>query len=55
MLRLARRAVDQEAQGRGVGTLLLRAVFQIARDMAGSVGCGGDAGSEAGQGDLRTP
>jgi len=41
ILRLARLAVDQSAQGRGVGKLLLRAVFQITRDMAESVGCVG--------------
>ncbi len=41
ILRLARLAVDEKAQGRGVGKLLLRAVFQIARDMAESVGCVG--------------
>lgn len=41
VLRLARLAVDQNAQGRGIGKLLLRAVFQIARDMAKSVGCVG--------------
>lgn len=39
ILRLARLAAGQGAQGRGVGKLLLRAVFQIARDMAESVGC----------------
>ena len=41
ILRLARLAVDRSAQGRGVGKLLLRAVFQIANDMAQSVGCVG--------------
>jgi len=41
ILRLARLAVDQNARGRGVGKLLLRAVFQIAREMAESVGCVG--------------
>lgn len=41
VLRLARLAVDQKAQGRGVGKLVLRAVFQIARDMADLVGCVG--------------
>ena len=39
ILRLARLAVDRSAQGRGVGKLLLRAVFRIAQDMASSVGC----------------
>lgn len=41
ILRLARLAVEQRAQGRGVGKLLLRSVFHIARDMAQSVGCVG--------------
>lgn len=41
VLRLARLAVEQSAQGRGVGKLLLRAVFQISRDMAEAVGCVG--------------
>jgi GNAT superfamily N-acetyltransferase len=41
ILRLARLAVDRSAQGRGLGKLLLRAVFQIARDMADSIGCVG--------------
>ena len=38
-LRLARLAVDRSAQGRGVGKLLLYAVFQLVQDMADSVGC----------------
>jgi GNAT superfamily N-acetyltransferase len=41
VLRLARLAVDHSSQGRGVGKLLLRAVFQIAHEMAESVGCVG--------------
>ena len=41
VLRLARLAVDSRAQGRGVGKLLLRAVFQIALEMAAPVGCVG--------------
>jgi GNAT superfamily N-acetyltransferase len=41
ILRLARLAVDRRAQGRGVGKLLLRAIFQISHDMAESVGCVG--------------
>lgn len=40
-LRLARLAVDRSAQGRGVGKLLLNAVFLIAQEMAESVGCVG--------------
>lgn len=47
VLRLARLAVSQEAQGRGVGKLLLRAVFQIARDMVGCVGVVVDAKPDA--------
>lgn len=41
VLRLARLAVDEKAQGRGVGLRLLRAVFVLARQMAGDVGCVG--------------
>jgi GNAT superfamily N-acetyltransferase len=41
VLRLARLAVDRSAQGRGVGKVLLRAVFQIAHEMAESIGCVG--------------
>lgn len=50
VLRLARLAVDQSAQGRGVGLRLLKAVFVLARQMAGDVGCVGvvvDAKAEA--------
>lgn len=50
ILRLARLAVDESAQGRGVGLSLLRAVFVLARQMAGDVGCVGvvvDAKAEA--------
>jgi len=50
ILRLARLAVDQSAQGRGVGRLLLQAVFRITQEMAQSVGCVGvvvDAKPEA--------
>jgi len=50
ILRLARLAVDRPAQGRGLGRILLRAVLQLAHDMAGSVGCVGvvvDAKPEA--------
>jgi GNAT superfamily N-acetyltransferase len=41
VLRLARLAVDERAKGRGVGSLLLRAIFQLARQMAEDVGCVG--------------
>ncbi len=50
VLRLARLAVDVEAQGRGVGLALLRFVFILARRMAEDVGCVGvvvDAKTEA--------
>jgi GNAT superfamily N-acetyltransferase len=50
VLRLARLAVDQSAQGRGVGEVLLRAVFFLAKQMAVHVGCIGvvvDAKPEA--------
>lgn len=50
VLRLARLGVDQSAQGRGVGLRLLKAVFMLARQMAGDVGCVGvvvDAKAEA--------
>jgi len=50
VLRLARLAVDRSAQGKGVGGALLRAVFVLAREMAGRVGCVGvvvDAKPEA--------
>jgi GNAT superfamily N-acetyltransferase len=50
VLRLARLAVDRSAQGKGVGKLLLRAVFRIAHQMAETVGCLGvvvDAKQEA--------
>lgn len=40
-LRVARLAVDERAQGRGIGKALLRAVFVLAHEMAGSVGCTG--------------
>ena len=39
VLRLARLAVDKKAQGRGVGLTLLKAVFVMARAMAGDFGC----------------
>jgi GNAT superfamily N-acetyltransferase len=50
VLRLARLAVDQAAQGQGVGTMLLRFVFQLALRLAGEYGCVGvvvDAKPEA--------
>lgn len=39
VLRLARLAVDERAQGQGVGATLLRAVFQMAHKMAEDLGC----------------
>lgn len=50
VLRLARLAVDERAQGRGVGSTLLRAVFTLAHRMAEELGCIGvvvDAKPEA--------
>lgn len=52
VLRLARLGVDQSRQGQGVGLRLLKAVFVLARQMAGDVdaGCVGvvvDAKAEA--------
>lgn len=50
ILRLARLAVSVDAQGQGVGRLLLRAVFAIAHRMTEDVGCVGvvvDAKAEA--------
>lgn len=50
VLRLARLAVDESAQGRGVGSTLLRAVFILAQQMASEYGCVGivvDAKPEA--------
>ena len=41
VLRLARLAVDEGAQGRGVGSALLRFTFTLAQEMAGTVGCVG--------------
>lgn len=41
VLRLARLAVDQRAQGRGIGSRLLVAVFEIAHELSSSVGCVG--------------
>ncbi len=50
VLRLARLAVDERAQGRGVGLVLLKAVFVLARKLASDFGCVGvvvDAKPEA--------
>jgi GNAT superfamily N-acetyltransferase len=50
VLRLARLAVDERAQGRGVGSALLRAIFLLAHRMADDFGCVGivvDAKPEA--------
>jgi GNAT superfamily N-acetyltransferase len=50
VIRLARLAVAERAQQRGVGGLLLRAVFRIAHETADSIGCVGvvvDAKPEA--------
>jgi GNAT superfamily N-acetyltransferase len=50
VLRLARLAVDERARGQGIGRLLLRSVFVLAREMASSLGCIGvvaDAKPEA--------
>lgn len=41
VLRLARLAVDVNVAGRGIGSLLLRAVFGLAKEMAVRVGCVG--------------
>lgn len=41
ILRLARLAVDQTAQGQGVGTALLRFIFRLALRLAGEYGCVG--------------
>jgi GNAT superfamily N-acetyltransferase len=50
VLRLARLAVDEQAQGRGIGSSLLRAIFVLAHRMADEFGCIGivvDAKPEA--------
>jgi GNAT superfamily N-acetyltransferase len=39
VLRLARLGVDERAQGRGIGSALLRAVFTLAHQMASDFGC----------------
>lgn len=41
VLRLARLAVDQSAQGQGLGAQLLQFVLQLALRMAGDYGCAG--------------
>ena len=41
VLRLARLAVDEQVRGQGVGRVLLRAVFALAREMSRTVGCVG--------------
>jgi GNAT superfamily N-acetyltransferase len=50
VLRLARLAVDERVQGRGIGSTLLRAIFVLAHRMADEFGCVGvvvDAKPEA--------
>ncbi len=50
VLRLARLAVDVGAQGKGLGSLLLVTVFELAHEMARTAGCVGvvvDAKAEA--------
>ncbi|MBK7861899.1 MAG: GNAT family N-acetyltransferase [Archangiaceae bacterium] len=39
VLRLARLAVDERSKGRGVGSLLLRAMIALAQQLARDVGC----------------
>ncbi len=41
VLRLARLAVDRTAQGRGIGSLLRVTVFELAHELARTVGCAG--------------
>lgn len=41
VLRLARLAVDQRMQGRGIAMVLLRAVFTLTHNMAADMGCCG--------------
>lgn len=41
VLRLARLAVDRQAQGRGIGLALLKTVFGLAKRMAAELGCVG--------------
>jgi GNAT superfamily N-acetyltransferase len=41
VLRVARLAVDERAQGKGIGSVLLRSAFALARQMAEHLGCVG--------------
>jgi GNAT superfamily N-acetyltransferase len=41
VLRLARLATEESAQGRGIGSALLQAVFTLAHTMADDLGCAG--------------
>ena len=41
VLRLARLAVGQQVHGKGIGTALLRFVFDLASDQANALGCVG--------------
>lgn len=41
VLRLARLAVNREDQGRGIGSLILVTVFELAHELARTVGCAG--------------
>ena len=41
VLRLARLAVDGPAKGRGIGRVLLKAVFALAKEMSRDYGCTG--------------
>ncbi len=50
ILRIAWLAVDRRFQGRGIGKLLLRAMFKLALELRGRIGCAGvvvDAKPEA--------
>ena len=50
MLRLARLSVDERAKGNGIGSLLVRSMFMLAKRMAVDFGCAGalvDAKPEA--------
>ncbi len=41
ILRIARLAVDRNFQGQGIGKLLLRAMFELALEVGGRIGCVG--------------
>jgi GNAT superfamily N-acetyltransferase len=41
ILRIARLAVDARFQGQGIGKLLLRAMFELALELRGRIGCAG--------------